>query len=123
MDSAIRITSNSILIDNKIIYFFPILSRSNTKNAEYTPMTPTHIANVAISIDVIDSFAEYVHGFDDYSSFELLFKNPEDIDTKDIEDSDIIVYSNEEIEAYLYAMEVQNGQENNQQNKENPDEG
>ena len=40
----------------------------------------------------------YVHGFDDYSSFELLFKNPEDIDTKDIEDSDIIVYSNEEIE-------------------------
>jgi type IV secretion system protein VirD4 len=74
--------------------------------------------------DTTDGKGEnYVHGFDDYSSFELLFKNPEDIDTKDIEDSDIIVYSNEEIEAYLYAMEVQNGQENNQQNKENPDEG
>ena len=74
--------------------------------------------------DTTDGKGEnYVHGFDDYSSFELLFKNPEDIDTKDIEDSDIIVYSNEEIEAYLYTMEVQNGQENNQQNKENPDEG
>ena len=74
--------------------------------------------------DTTDGKGEkYVHGFDDYSSFELLFKNPGDIDAEDIKDSDIIVYSNEEIEAYLYAMEVQNGQENNQQNKENPDEG
>ena len=47
----------------------------------------------------------YVHGFDDYSNYELFYYDFEDIDIEDLSEVDVDVYSSEEIEEYLLKLE------------------
>ena len=52
--------------------------------------------------DTTDGKGEnYVHGFEDYSSYEMTFDELEDIDIDDLPKSDVVIYSSQEIEEYL----------------------
>lgn len=52
--------------------------------------------------DTTDGKGEnYVHGFEDYSSYEMTFDDLEDINIDDLPKSDVVIYSSEEIEEYL----------------------
>ena len=52
--------------------------------------------------DTTDGKGEnYVHGFEDYSSLEIIFDELEDINIDDLPKSDVVIYSSEEIEEYL----------------------
>ena len=52
--------------------------------------------------DTTDGKGEnYVHGFEDYSSYEMTFDDLEDIDIDDLPKSDVVIYSSQEIEEYL----------------------
>ena len=43
----------------------------------------------------------YVHGFEDYSSLEMIFDELDDINIDDLPKSDVVIYSSQEIEEYL----------------------
>ena len=47
----------------------------------------------------------YVHGFEDYSSLEMLFDELDDINIDDLPKSDVVIYSSQEIEEYLLNLE------------------
>ena len=56
--------------------------------------------------DTTDGKGEnYVHGFEDYSSLEMLFDELDDINIDDLPKSDVVIYSSQEIEEYLLNME------------------
>ena len=56
--------------------------------------------------DTTDGKGEnYVHGFEDYSSLEMLFDELEDIDIDDLPKSDVVIYSSQELEEYLLNLE------------------
>ena len=56
--------------------------------------------------DTTDGKGEnYVHGFEDYSSLEMLFDELDDINIDDLPKSDVVIYSSQEIEEYLLNLE------------------
>lgn len=56
--------------------------------------------------DTTDGQGEnYVHGFDDYSNYELFYDDFEDINVEDLSEVDVDIYSSEEIEEYLLELE------------------
>ncbi len=56
--------------------------------------------------DTTDGQGEnYVHGFDDYSNYELFYDDFEDINVEDLSEVDVDIYSSEEIEEYLLKLE------------------
>ncbi|MEE1320450.1 MAG: TraM recognition domain-containing protein, partial [Acutalibacteraceae bacterium] len=58
--------------------------------------------------DTTDGKGEnYVHGFEDYSSYEMTFDDLEDINIDDLPKTDVVIYSSQEIEEYLLNLEEQ----------------
>lgn len=56
--------------------------------------------------DTTDGQGEnYVHGFGDYSSYELYYDDFKDIDINDLPKADVVIYSSEEIEQYLLNLQ------------------
>ncbi|MBR3954883.1 MAG: ParB/RepB/Spo0J family partition protein [Clostridia bacterium] len=52
--------------------------------------------------DTTDGRGEnYVHGFEDFSSLEMIFDELDDISIDDLPISDVVIYSSDEIEEYL----------------------
>ena len=56
--------------------------------------------------DTTDGRGEnYVHGFEDFSSLEMIFDELDDISIDDLPISDVVIYSSQEIEEYLLNLE------------------
>ena len=87
------------MLDNKYALLF-IRGERPIKDLKYDILKHPNVKNTA------DGKGEnYVHGFGDYSSLELCFKDFENFDVGDLPKSDILVYSSQEIEEYIMNLE------------------
>ncbi len=83
------------LLDNKYALLF-IRGERPVKDLKYDILKHPNVQ------ETTDGMGEkYVHGFGDYSSYELFYDDFEEIDIDDLPKSDVVIYSSEEIEEYL----------------------
>ena len=87
------------MLDNKYALLF-IRGERPVKDLKYDILKHPNVKDTA------DGTGEnFVHGFEDYSSLELRIKDFDSIDVGDNSNSDIVVYTSQEIEEYLENME------------------
>ncbi len=87
------------MLDNKCALLF-IRGERPVQDLKYDILKHPNIK------DTTDGKGEnYVHGFDDYSNYELFYDDFEDINVEDLSEVDVDVYSSEEIEEYLLKLE------------------
>ncbi len=87
------------MLDNKYALLF-IRGERPVQDLKYDILKHPNIKDTA------DGKGEnYVHGFDDYSNYELFYDDFEDVNIDDLSEVNVDIYSSEEIEEYLLELE------------------